>query len=145
MAGKRKRKRSGQSEGDQKRQKTYSNNALVVKDSLLAKYYPQVLTLREYLLSKLPKTSKVRRKKIISVGKKSNDKQTEQELSRFLDQTLIGVSNFKEASQDERWEQWSTFSQKQDDSVVSFANLSGVGTYSQTEVCLLFSVHWNVV
>lgn len=136
MAGKRKRKRSGRSEGDRKRQKTSSNNALVVKDALLAKYYPQVLSLRDYLLSKLPKTSKVRRKKIISVGRRSDDKKTEQELARFLDQTLIGVSKFREASQDERWKQWTTFSQKPDDSV-SFANLSGVGTYSQTEVCLL--------
>ncbi|KAL5321239.1 hypothetical protein ACEPPN_012053 [Leptodophora sp. 'Broadleaf-Isolate-01'] len=143
MAGKRKRKRSGRSEGDRKRQKTSSNNALVVKDALLAKYYPQVLSLRDYLLSKLPKTSKVRRKKIISVGRRSDDKKTEQELARFLDQTLIGVSKFREASQDERWKQWTTFSQKPDDSV-SFANLSGVGTYSQTEVVdfaiwLLFS------
>lgn len=143
MAGKRKRKRPGQVEGDQKRQKVSSNSGLVVKDSLLAKFYPQVLSLREYLLSKLPKTSKVRRKKIISVGKKIDGKKTEQELAKFLDQTLVGVSKFKDLSQDERWKQWTTFSQRPDDSV-SFANLSGVGTYSQTEVCLLSIAHWNV-
>ncbi|PVH78811.1 hypothetical protein DL98DRAFT_236130 [Cadophora sp. DSE1049] len=132
MTGKRKRKRSGQVIGDQKRQKLSSNSDPVVKDALLTRYYPQVLSLREYLLSKLPNASKVRRKKILSIGKKPDEK-TEQELARFLDQTLVGVSRSKEVSQDERWKQWTSFSQKADDSV-SFANLSGVGTYSQTEI-----------
>lgn len=139
MAGKRKRKRSGQSnEGGQKRQRVSGNqdtSNLVVKNAILAKYYPQVCTLREYVLSKLPTTSKVRKRKIISVGKQPGD-DADQKLSYFLDQTLVGVSKYKEVSQDERWKQWTTFSQKPaDDS--AFANLSGVGTFSQTEVCLL--------
>ncbi|KAL2072875.1 hypothetical protein VTL71DRAFT_12218 [Oculimacula yallundae] len=144
MPGKRKRKRSAKGEGDQKRQKTSSNSPLAVKESLLARYYPQVLSLKEYLLSKLPKTSKIRRKKINSVGKKPDDKKSEQNLARFLDETLVGVSKFNEVSQEERWKQWSTFSQRSADDSVSFANLSGVGTFSQAEIVdfavwLLFS------
>ncbi|PBP24578.1 Telomerase reverse transcriptase [Diplocarpon rosae] len=136
MAGKRKRKRPGQGcEGDQKRQKVSSSHGTepLVKQALLAKYYPQVMTLREYLISKLPSTSKIRRKKIRSVGRRPEDKESEQQLSRFLDQTLIGVSTFKEASQDERWKHWATFSQRSDDST-SLVNLSGVGSFSQNEL-----------
>ncbi|PBP22858.1 putative telomerase reverse transcriptase protein [Diplocarpon rosae] len=136
MAGKRKRKRPGQRwEGDQKRQKVSSSHGTepLVKQALLAKYYPQVMTLREYLVSKLPSTSKIRRKKIRSVGRRPEDKESEQQLSRFLDQTLIGVSTFKEASQNERWKHWATFSQRSEDST-SFANLSGVGSFSQSEL-----------
>jgi hypothetical protein len=46
---------------------------------------------------------------------------------------LVGVSKHKGVSQEERWQQWTTFSQKADDSV-SFANQSGVGIFSQSEV-----------
>ncbi|XMA14564.1 hypothetical protein WAI453_007355 [Rhynchosporium graminicola] len=147
MPAKRKRKRSSQVSGDQKRQKTSSNSATIVRDSLLARYYPQILSLKDYLLSKLPKSSKIRRKKIASVGKKPGDKKTDQELAQFLDETLVGVSKFKEVTHEERWKQWTTFSQRPDDSV-SFANLSGVGTFSQTEIIdfaiwLLFSKSSN--
>ncbi|KAK0126716.1 hypothetical protein ONS95_008298 [Cadophora gregata] len=147
MTDRRKRKRSGQAIGDQKRQKISQNSLPVVKDALLTKYYPQVLSLREYLLSKLPVSSRVRRRKILSLGRKEDSNKTEQELTRCLDQTLVGVSRFKEVSQDDRWKQWTTFSQKPDDSV-SFANTSGVGTYSQSEIVdfaiwLLFSKSSN--
>ncbi|OWP01965.1 telomerase reverse transcriptase [Marssonina coronariae] len=146
MAGKRKRKRPGQGwERVQKRQKLCNSHGSepVVQQALLAKYYPQVMNLRVYLLSKLPSTSKVRRKKISSVGRRPEDTESEQQLSRFLDQTLIGVSTFREASQDERWKHWTTFSQRSDEST-SFANSSGVGPFSQDEIVdfaiwLLFS------
>jgi telomerase reverse transcriptase len=136
MAGKRKRSRpSHRAEGDQKRQKTSepaNSKDSVVKEALLAQFYPQVLSLRQFLISKLPPTSKVRRKKIFSVGKKP-DSEADQKLSKFLDQTLIGVSKHKGVSQEERWQQWTTFSQKADDSI-SFANVTGVGIFSQSEV-----------
>ena len=137
MAGKRKRSRpSHRVEGDQKRQKiseTSSSKDAIVKEALLAQFYPQVLSLRDFLISKLPPSSKVRRKKILSVGKKP-DSEADQKLSKVLDQTLVGVSKHKEVSQEERRQQWTTFSQKADDSV-SFANATGVGIFSQSEVC----------
>ena len=136
MAGKRKRSRPNHRiEAGQKRQKiseSLSSKGAVVKHALLAQFYPQVLSLREFLISKLPPSSKVRRKKILSVGKKT-DSETDQQLSKFLDQTLVGVSKHRGVSQEERWQQWTTFSQKADDSV-SFANVTGVSTFSQSEV-----------
>jgi telomerase reverse transcriptase len=136
MAGKRKRMRSKNSmESDQKRQKIAANTNSkdpIIKHALLAQYYPQVLSLREYLLSKLPTASKVRRKKILFAGRRSDSKQSDKNLARFLDETLIGVCDGHGISHQDRWRQWTAFSQKADES--AFANLSGVGVYSQSEV-----------
>jgi telomerase reverse transcriptase len=138
MAGKRKRSRTNHRIGsDQEGRKIADhskNRDSVVKDVdvLLAQFYPQVISLREFLISKLPPSSKIRRKKILSVGKKA-DSEIDQKLSKLLDRTLVGVSKHKGVSQEERWQQWTTFSQKADDSV-SFANQSGVGIFSQSEV-----------
>jgi len=136
MTGKRKRARpKHRAECGPKRQKlSDSSNSkdAVVKQALLAQFYPQVLSLREFLISKLPPSSKIRRKKILSVGKK-RESETDQKLSKFLDQTLVGVSKHKGVSQEERLQQWTTFSQRADDSV-SFANTTGVGIFSQSEV-----------
>ena len=143
MAGKRKRKRSGigpgaDIEGNQKRQRTsglLSGKEPVVKQALLNQYYQRVHSLREYLLSRLPTSSKIRRKKIISLGRKVADKEKDQKLAQFLDQTLVGVSKETGHSEEERQQQWIAFSQNADDS--HLANLSGVGVYSQAEVGFL--------
>jgi telomerase reverse transcriptase len=136
MAGKRKRSRTNHRiDSDHEGRKIADHSKSrdsVVKDALLAQFYPQVISLREFLISKLPPSSKIRRKKILSVGKKA-DSEIDQKLSKLLDQTLVGVSKHKGVSQEERWQQWTTFSQKADDSV-SFANQSGVGIFSQSEV-----------
>jgi telomerase reverse transcriptase len=136
MAGKRKRSRPNHRlAGNQKHQQISdpsNSKGSVVKEALLAQFYPQVLSLREFLISKLPPSSKVRRKKILSVGKRP-DSEVDQKLCKHLDQTLVGVSKHKGVSQEERWQQWTTFSQKADDSI-SFANLTGVGIFSQSEV-----------
>ncbi|CZR51337.1 related to telomerase reverse transcriptase [Phialocephala subalpina] len=137
MAGKRKRKRPGAAdEGDQKRQKVAAgSNAKepVVKQALLNQYYPEVLSLKEYLLANLPSTSKIRRRKISSIGRKPEDKESDRKLCQFLENSLIGVCKNRDLSQDERWSQWTTFSQKPDDST-SFANLSTSQVYSQSEI-----------
>jgi telomerase reverse transcriptase len=143
MAGKRKRTRQNHaSDGDQKRQKIpnsaqSSGNSKdpVIKQTLLAQYYPQVLTLREYLLQRLPNTSKIRKKKILSIGRDPS----EQELSAFLDQTLIGASVCTEVSREERWHQWTTFSQRADESASTLINLSSPGVFSQSEVRIFHS------
>jgi telomerase reverse transcriptase len=140
MAGKRKRKRPNHAiEGDQKRRKIAEDSSkkdAVVKQAVLAQFYPQVFSLREYLLSKLPSSSKIRRKKILLVGKKPDAGDADRKLSAFLDGTLIGVSKCKELSQEEKWKQWTTFSQKPEDSTVS-ADRSVLGVYSQSEVGVL--------
>ncbi|KAH6671184.1 hypothetical protein B0J14DRAFT_89832 [Halenospora varia] len=153
MTSKRKRKRPGNAfEGGAKRQKVSNivngngngdsnGNATsrdsVVKQALLARYYPRVFTLREYLLSKLPNTSKIRRKKIVCVGRgKSLDCEVaDQELSVLLDQTLIGELACKEGGREHRWRQWTAYSQRIDDSTSTIANVSSLsGGYSQSEI-----------
>ncbi|KAF4614304.1 hypothetical protein G7Y89_g15433 [Cudoniella acicularis] len=155
MAGKRKRKRPGNAlERGEKRQKVSSSSTAngsattkdpVVKQALLAQYYPRVFTLREYLLCKLPSTSKIRRKKIQCVGRGKNSEHAEGDhnVSEFLDQTLVGELVCNERLREDQWRQWTVFSQRADDS--NFANVSGVGGgYSQSEIVdfaiwLLFS------
>ena len=64
MTGKRKRSRpSGQ---DSKRAKIEIENTTSVKHPALGLYYRSILTLRDYLLSRLPTTSKSRRRKLLS-------------------------------------------------------------------------------
>ena len=146
MADKRKRKRCGSGidtsvGGATKRQRILQNpktKDAVVKDAVLAQYYPKVVSLREYLVSKLPPTSKIRKKKILSFGKNFGSNREENEaFSKFLDQTIIGVRNYQEISPQERTKQWSSFSQRIDTSDSTFANLTGVGLFSQAEVSSL--------
>lgn len=143
MAGKRKRNKHG-IEGDQKRQRICVNTKgkdSVVKQAVLAQYYPQVFTLREYLLFKLPATSKVRRKKILNLGGKQShgDRKECGVVSAFLDRTLVGVMKSNEVLLEERIQQWTSFSQKVDMSDPTFANLSGTGNFSQSEVSVYSS------
>lgn len=138
MGGKRKRTKHG-IEGDPKRQRIFGNpngKDPVVKHAVLSQCYPQVFTLRDYLLFKLPATSKARRKKVLNLGRKQSleDGKDWSALSTFLDLTLIGVMRNNEGSPKDRIQQWTSFSQKVDTSNSTFANLSGTGNFSQTEV-----------
>lgn len=68
---------------------------------VLSRYYPRVVTLRQYLLDELPFTSKARQRRIASLGKppRSDVEETangdrderDKALALLLDQTLIGV------------------------------------------------------
>lgn len=146
MTGKRKRKRAGKAdERDQKRQKiigAFNNREPVIKHTLLRQYYPKVSSLRQYLISSLPSTSKIRRRKISSIGCRAQDKKSDKKLARFLDNTLIGVCENGEFSRDEKKKQLTFFSQKPDEST-SFANLSTAGVYSQSEVCAVEPLPWS--
>ncbi|CAD6591538.1 MAG: hypothetical protein ASARMPREDX12_005212 [Alectoria sarmentosa] len=65
MMGKRKRDRLF--DGNPKRTKVEEKTITPVKHPALGLYYRNILTLRDYLLSKLPITSKARRRKIVSI------------------------------------------------------------------------------
>ena len=136
MAGKRKRRpHSRQNEGDRKRQRIPTSSGSkhpTIKQAVLAQYYPHVLPLREYLLSKLPSTSKVRRKKIKSIG--LNHVGDDHAFAEFLDGTLIGVSKYQDVSQDERMKQWISFSQRATLSTSTVIHTGNTEIYSQSEV-----------
>ncbi|CAK7222169.1 Telomerase reverse transcriptase [Sporothrix eucalyptigena] len=65
----------------------------VVKNDLLARYFTRVETLRAYLLTRLPSSSRLRRKKLLSVGKSSEASAVEQLLSHVLDTTLVACAD----------------------------------------------------
>lgn len=74
-----------------------------VKQDLLARYYPRVETLRAYLLTRLPASSRIRRKRLAAVGATAEPSAVEQLLSRLLDMTLVacGVSSSGDGNGDD--------------------------------------------
>ena len=81
------------------------NSCPVVQHSTLSAYYPKVLTLREYFLSRLPISSKSRRRKILAIkstpvkrfcSEQSSEAVTRRhgqisKLAELLDSTLVGL------------------------------------------------------
>lgn len=105
-----------------------------ISHSLLDQYFADVLTLREYALSRLPSTSRIRRKKISRVGRGQGPlSETETRLSHLLDTTLVGAQERANDQSDEKWKELVT-SQTGDDSNVTLADVFGNSTYSQGEV-----------
>jgi hypothetical protein len=143
MARKRKRSRQEQSvEIGNKRLRACASkptNGSLVKRGLLSQYYPKVLTLREYLLSTLPESSKVRRKKILAVKSRLQRGRIEEVehddlcLAEYLDQTLVGIQE-EGLPQNERWKQWTCFSQRADNSESTVQSGDGHGNCFQSEV-----------
>lgn len=105
--------------------------------AVLSQYYSQVLTLRHYVLSRLPPTSRLRRKKVTAIGivDKTPGPPTlsdiEHSLGVLLDNTLIGVPKESKTLEDDRVEGWKTFSQKGDESYVTLSN--GVAGFVETQ------------
>jgi len=63
---------------------------------LLRQYYPQVLTLRDYLTSRLSKASKKRRRKVLHHGLQLSNwdgSSTDLAVLRLLDTTVVGAFN----------------------------------------------------
>lgn len=128
-------------------------SADVVKHVLLAQYYPKVQTLRQYVLDKLPPTSKIRRKKVAAVGNAEPDAATTAQSSRgnpeniravlaaLLDTTLIGThvlpSEIAKAQSDSCLQQWIDYSQRGDDSHVTISGGVASAIHFQSEVSLL--------
>ncbi|KAI2468813.1 hypothetical protein F4781DRAFT_251659 [Annulohypoxylon bovei var. microspora] len=104
--------------------------------AVLNQFYPQVLTLRNYVLSKLPATSRLRRRKVTAVGiinKSSNSSlsDVERSLGVLLDNTLIGIPGGLQSPEDQLLVGWKSFSQKGDESYVTLSN--GVAGFVETQ------------
>jgi len=152
----RKRKRPGGFEPDGvpvsasvKRQKN-RHPTLSVENSaghlVLGRYYPKVQTLRQYLLSKLPNSSKSRRRKIASLvcnpkdddlkfrsaGNEDSDEKGDSQLATLLDSTLVAVGEVTASELICRTKDFEFFSQQLSSTVASSL---GEGTVSQPEVC----------
>ena len=125
-----------------KKLKTSAPGSLVKRD-LLRHHYPLVQTLREYLIAKLPSSSRIRRRKITSLGLQLDCNETDGRLSRLLDSCLVCSSNSCGIKDPARWEQWISFSQRVDESYIALSGgISGV-IYSQSEVCSILYCHFT--
>jgi hypothetical protein len=108
---------------------------LPVKRDLLDNCYSQVQTLRQCLLSKLPGSSRLRRKKIALLGQAQPCSESEAEVVKLLDTALVctreqdAIAN----ASDTRWQQWLSFSQKGDESYVTISDAQEAES-SQSEV-----------
>lgn len=110
-----------------------------VSHPLLSQLYPHVQTLRDYVLSRLPASSRLRRKKIASVGlvDEASGKtatEAEKDVARLLDTTVVAYSAQPDAQRDDRYEKWNGFSQKGDESFVTLSDGLAGACFSQTEV-----------
>ncbi|KAM6484038.1 hypothetical protein HDV62DRAFT_311680 [Trichoderma sp. SZMC 28011] len=108
-----------------------------VKKDLLLQHYPVVSTLREHVLSSLPDTSKIRRKKIAALGSGVDASAIEKQLAHVLDSTLVGTSastNTKSDSEEATWQQWLSFSQRGDESYVTISNGIAASIAKQSEI-----------
>ncbi|KAI1734474.1 hypothetical protein F4680DRAFT_339942 [Xylaria scruposa] len=93
---------------------------------VLSQYYPQVRNLRDYILTQLPSSSRIRRKKVSAVGIVSKTpgvplSDLERSLGALLDTTLVGVSK-PAAEEEHRMDGWKNFPQRGDESYVTLSN-----------------------
>ena len=112
---------------------------------LLQQFYSQVLTLRQYLVARLSKDSKKRRRKVLQYGVGQDGYSgdlTEQAVVRLLDTTLVGVlidisvTDVTTVDQD-----ISVFTQQVSDSTAFMSPTQG--SLKQSEVGLLLLINFS--
>lgn len=136
MSRTKKRKRSGHDASPVKKLKD-SDSSTPVRRDLLENSYTRVSSLRAYVLSQLPKTSRIRRKKITGLGNQHNTSEATSQLAEFLDTTLVCTNSLVDELDDSISEQWQFFSQKADDSNVTISGGVAASVHIQSEVCFI--------
>lgn len=106
--------------------------AIPLHRDLLSLFYPNCTSLRAYVLASLPHSSRLRRRKIESIGSSEASSEAEKDIARLLDSSFVCYHQLTPHTSDNRWEQWLSFSQKGDDSNVTLSGGSSI--YSQAEV-----------
>jgi telomerase reverse transcriptase len=127
--------------GHQKRVKLLSG--MPVRRDLLERHYGRVTSLREYVLSKLPRGSRLRRKKVASISEADDAGENEKTLSRLLDTSIVCFAHQEADNDDTRWEQWLAFSQREDESYVSLSDGIARSIFSQNEVSVASLFVWQ--
>lgn len=111
-----------------------------VNHAVLSQYFPNIVTLRNWILSKLPESSKTRRRKIAAIGSKPlaskvTISDVERSVGSLLDTTLVGVTQETKSIPDKRWEEWTSFSQRGDESYdVTLSDGLAGSSFSQSEI-----------
>ncbi|QPC66784.1 hypothetical protein HYE67_009015 [Fusarium culmorum] len=118
------------------RKRVRTSRDTLVKRDLLDRCYDKVTTLREYILLKLPPRSRLRRKKVASVGEGDDVGELESNLSRLLDTSLVCFDNDQQNVKDDdmRKKQLIEFTQKGDESYVSLSDGVLGSVFSQDEI-----------
>ncbi|KAI1368000.1 hypothetical protein F5Y08DRAFT_20053 [Xylaria arbuscula] len=107
---------------------------------VLGQYFPCVQSLREYILTHLPSSSRLRRRKISAIGivNRSPDcklPDIERSLGALLDTTLVGHSHSTTDEGASRMEEWKTFSQRGDESYLTISN--GVAGHVESQALIV--------
>ncbi|KAI0418047.1 hypothetical protein F5X98DRAFT_126411 [Xylaria grammica] len=151
MSRPRKRKRSASTDKltpneptpKKNRKKKSGNQSLIVsglQHPVLCQYYPNVQSLREYIITKLPPSSRIRRRKVSAIGLATEFLHTplsgvERSLGFLLDTTFIGHSNPTVEEDGHRMDEWKNFSQRVDESYVTLSN--GVTGFVESQTLIL--------
>ena len=176
MTGKRKRNRHCQSAEDRPGKRVRGGRAknsgsaisldtIAIKHPVLSLYYPCVVPLRKYLLSKLPVSSKARRRRLLATGScpeqcrpagRRKDHAVKvgetldgpndycRTLACLLDTTLVcGPDKPCSAPDQSRMNDLVTFSQQQSKSTAGSS--PGTGSCSQSEVCLIHFLNVDIL
>lgn len=119
-----------------KRRKNTPGASTTIEHPVLSAYYPRVVTLRQYLLEELPSSSKARRRRITSAGKRDENNKSDPNASaiaasthggtnggvdfaRFLDSTLVGLLHCPSPAELEaRQREYAIFSQSEERSLL---------------------------
>jgi len=103
---------------------------------VLSYYYANVVSLRQYILSKLPHNAKGRRRAIAQIGLQSGSSSGEIGLAEILDTFIVGASDTPSAAESQhRSDDFVTFTQQCSESTRS-GQASGETTTQQSEVCV---------
>jgi hypothetical protein len=113
-----------------------------VDHPVLRRLYPEVLSLRHYVLSRLPTSSKNRRRRILQLGQSNPSSDVDCELGQLLDSTLVGVTpKAATASRDEvirtREREIQSFSQQLSDCATGGTYIPGYFLQSEVGILLL--------
>lgn len=130
MSTKKKRKRYEADLSDA--QSPRMQNDYAIQHALLGHYYPQVLNLREYILSKIPPKLKIKRIKSWSKSTTKNNNEIP-EIMSLLDHMWIGVNHYKTVSEEEKQKQWSIFTQKSIDFESHFKRIGPEASQSKVD------------
>lgn len=177
MAGKRKRNRPCRAAEDRPRKRVRADGAEplgpgslvgspIFQHPVLSLFYPRVVTLRHFLLFRLPASSKVRRRRLVAIGSRPEERTSvcrsdrwrevaweghascadqplhcpedqDRALASLLDTTLVCCpENYSPAQDQSRMKDLAAFSQQQQNSTAG-SSLGG-GSCSQSEVCGCF-------
>lgn len=111
-----------------------------VHRDLLQQCFPKVQTLRAHAISKLPGSSRLRRKKIASLGQRNGCGEAESTLAQVLDTALVCSSDGSPGDDGSTYQQFLSFSQQADDSYVSLSDGESASVEAQSEVCWRYAL-----